>query len=227
MKLFAISDLHLPFGANKPMDIFGGWDNYTERLKNNWQKIVNKEDTVIIPGDFSWTVKLEDSYPDFEFLHNLNGNKILLKGNHDYWWSTASKINNFLSENDFDDIKILHNSAVRVGDFSVCGTRGWVYDGTGEFDKKVILRECGRLETSIKQGIELGGTLKVFLHYPFCYGDYVCDEIFEILKKYEIKEVYFGHIHGGGRNNIITEYKGITLYPLSCDLINFVPKLIL
>ena len=227
LKLFAISDLHLPFGADKPMDIFSGWDNYTERLKSNWQKIVSAEDTVVLPGDFSWTLKIEDALPDFEFLNSLNGNKILLKGNHDFWWTTANKINCFLSENNFDNIKILHNNAYKVGDFAVCGTRGWVYDGTSKFDEKVILRECGRLETSVKSALELGGEIKCFLHYPFVYGDYVCEEILNVLKKYGIKDIYFGHIHGSGRVSIRNEYDGIRLHCISCDLIKFVPMLII
>ncbi|MCQ2451200.1 MAG: metallophosphoesterase [Clostridia bacterium] len=226
MRLFAISDLHLPFGEDKPMDIFGGWDNYTERLLSNWQKIVSKDDTVVIPGDLSWTVKLDDALPDFEFLHKLNGQKIILKGNHDYWWSTANKINTFLNENNFDDIKILHNNSISVDKFAVCGTRGWVYDGTGEFDEKVVLREAGRLETSIKMGIELGGELKVFLHYPFAYGDYVCKEIFDVLKKYDIKKVYYGHIHGAGKYKLVCEYEGISLQNISSDLVGFVPQII-
>ncbi|MCQ2454839.1 MAG: metallophosphoesterase [Clostridia bacterium] len=227
LKIFAISDLHLPFGADKPMDIFGGWNDYTKKLKENWQKIISNDDTVIIPGDFSWTLKLEDALPDFDFLHSLNGNKILIKGNHDYWWTTANKINCFLAEHNFDDIKILFNNAYKVGKYAVCGTRGWVYDGTSELDEKVLLRECGRLETSVKSALELGGELKCFLHYPFVYGDYVCEEIYEILNKYGIKEVYFGHIHGIGRFNIVGEYKGIKLTCLSSDLIDFVPKLII
>ncbi len=226
MRLFAISDLHLPFGEDKPMDIFGGWDNYTERLLSNWQKIVSNDDTVVIPGDLSWTVKLDDALPDFEFLHKLNGKKIILKGNHDYWWSTANKINTFLNENNFDDIKILHNNSISVDKFAVCGTRGWVYDGTGEFDEKVVLREAGRLETSIKMGIELGGELKVFLHYPFAYGDYVCKEIFDVLKKYDIKKVYYGHIHGAGKYKLVGEYEGISLQNISSDLVGFVPQII-
>ncbi len=226
MKLFAISDLHLPFGADKPMDIFGGWDNYTKRLQNNWQKIVEAEDTVIIPGDLSWAMKLSEALPDFEFLNNLNGNKIILKGNHDYWWSTASKINAFLGENKLDTVKILHNNAYKVGKYAICGSRGWVYDGTSEFDEKVILRECGRIEASLKSALELGGEIKLFLHYPFAYGDYVCKEIYELLKKYGVKDVYFGHIHGSGRNKILKEYGGIKLHTLSCDLIDFVPRLI-
>ncbi len=227
MKLFAISDLHLPFGSNKPMDIFSGWTDYTKKLQNNWQKIVSNEDTVIVPGDFSWALKLEDTLPDFEYLNKLNGNKILLKGNHDFWWSTASKINSFLSENNFENIKILHNNAYKVGDFAVCGTRGWVYDGKSDFDEKVVLRECGRLETSINSALSIGCEIKCFMHYPFVYGDYVCEEILAVLKKYEIKDIYFGHIHGSGRGNIKAEYDGIKLHCLSCDLVNFVPMLII
>ncbi len=227
MRLFAISDLHLPFGADKPMNIFNGWDNYTERLKENWQKIVTDDDVVVIPGDFSWTINIEDAIPDFKFLHNLKGKKILLKGNHDFWWSTATKINNFLKENNFDDIYILHNNSYNCGDFTVCGTRGWVYDGAGDFDEKVIARECGRLETSIKSGLENENDIKVFLHYPFAYGDFVCKEILEVLRRYGIKEVYFGHIHGKGKTKIVNAYEEIKLINVSCDLIDFVPKLIL
>lgn len=227
MKLFAISDLHLPFGADKPMDIFAGWNNYTERLKENWQKIVSEEDTVIIPGDFSWALKLEDTLPDFEYLNSLNGNKILLKGNHDFWWGTANKINTFLSDNKFENIKILHNNAYKAGDFAICGTRGWVYDGKSEFDEKVISRECGRLETSIKSALGLGGEIKCFLHYPFVYGDFVCQEILNVLKKYDIKDVYFGHIHGRAKGNTITQYDSIKLHCLSCDIVDFVPQLII
>lgn len=224
MRIFSISDLHLPFGVDKPMDIFGGWENYTERLCDNWQNIVAADDTVIIPGDISWALNLSESLPDFEYIHRLNGQKIILKGNHDFWWSTMSKINSFLSENGFDDIKALHNNAYRVGDITICGTRGWVYDGTKEFDEKVILREAGRLETSITEGLKLGGELKVFLHYPFVYGDCLCKEIFDVLKKYDIKDIYFGHIHGQGRDKIVHEYGGIKLYNVSSDLLSFIPK---
>lgn len=227
MRVFAISDLHLPFGADKPMNIFGGWDNYTERLYENWQKIVTEDDTVVIPGDISWTLKLEDSLPDFRFIHSMNGRKIILKGNHDFWWSTVSKINAFLATNGFDDISVLHNNAYKAGDTVICGTRGWVYDGTTEFDEKVISREAGRLEKSITEGLSLGKNIKVFLHYPFVYGESLCEPIYDILKKYEIKDIYFGHIHGNGQSKIITEYDGIMLHNVSCDLVSFVPQLVI
>lgn len=208
------------------MDIFGGWSNYTEKLKTNWDNIIEQDDIVVIPGDLSWVLKPEDVIPDLAFLHNLKGVKILLKGNHDYWWTTYTKMVTLLDNNNFDDIKILHNNAYKFGDFVICGTRGWLYDKTTEFDKKVILRECGRLEKSIADGQKLGRNIKVFLHYPFAYGEFVCEEIYDILKKYGITEVYYGHIHGQGRANLVSEYKGIKQVNISCDLIDFVPKLI-
>ena len=226
MRVFAISDLHLPFGKDKPMDIFSGWENYTERLYNNWQNIVSKEDTVVLPGDLSWTLKLEDALPDFDFLHKLNGKKILIKGNHDYWWSTVKKIETFFTDNGLNDISVLHNNAYKVDDAVICGTRGWVYDGTSQFDEKVVLREAARLEKSIQSGLNIGDNLKVFLHYPFVYGDYVCEEIYRVLKKYSIKDTYFGHIHGYGKTKIVTEYDGIKLHNVSSDLVSFVPQIV-
>lgn len=223
MNLFTISDLHLPLGANKPMDIFGGWDNYVERLEKNWKKLVNDEDTVVIGGDISWATSLQEAKPDFEFINALPGNKIILKGNHDYWWGTANKINEFLTENKFDTIKILHNNCYSDGKIAICGTRGWIYDGTGTHDQKVILREAGRLETSIKLAKDLGVEPIVFLHYPPAYAEFTCDEILAVLQKYEIKSVYYGHIHGKGIYNIINEYHGIKLKLTACDGIDFTP----
>lgn len=223
MNLFTISDLHLPLGANKPMDIFGGWDNYVERLEKNWKKLVNDEDTVVIGGDISWATSLQEAKPDFEFINALPGNKIILKGNHDYWWGTANKINEFLTENKFDTIKILHNNCYSDGKIAICGTRGWIYDGTGTHDQKVILREAGRLETSIKLAKDLGVEPIVFLHYPPAYAEFTCDEILSVLHKYEIKNVYYGHIHGKGIYNIIDEYHGIKLKLTACDGIDFTP----
>ena len=223
MNLFTISDLHLPLGADKPMDIFGGWDNYVERIATNWKKLVNKDDTVVIGGDISWAISLRQAKPDFEFINSLPGQKIILKGNHDYWWGTANKINGFLAENKFETIKILHNNCYSDGNIAICGTRGWIYDGTGERDQKVILREASRLETSIKFAVEAGVTPIVFLHYPPAFADYVCDEIIDVLQKYEIKQVYYGHIHGKGIYNIVNEYESIKLKLTSCDGVDFTP----
>ncbi len=223
MNLFAIADLHLPLGANKPMDIFGGWENYVERIEKNWKKLVNINDTVVIGGDISWAISLNEAKRDFDFINRLPGQKIILKGNHDYWWGTANKINEFLHDNNFDTIKILHNNSYSDGNIAICGTRGWIYDGTGEHDQKVILREASRLETSIKSALENGVTPIVFLHYPPVYAEYICSEILEILKKYNIKTVYYGHIHGKGILNTISQYDDIKLKLIAADAVQFTP----
>ena len=223
MKLFAIADLHLPLGVNKPMDIFGGWDNYVERIEKNWKKLVDENDTVVIGGDISWGSSLSESIPDFDFINRLPGKKIILKGNHDYWWGTANKINEFLKENKFDTINILHNNCYSDGNIAICGTRGWIYDGTGEKDLKVIAREASRLETSIKQAVDNSLKPIVFLHYPPAYADFVCDEIVSVLKKYDINNVYYGHIHGKGIYNVVSEYDDIKLKLIAADGVEFTP----
>ena len=226
MNLFTIADLHLPLGSNKPMDIFGGWDNYVERIEKNWKKLVNDDDTVVIGGDVSWGISLAESKPDFQFINSLPGKKIILKGNHDYWWSTANKINEFLCENKFGTISILHNNCYSDGNIAICGTRGWIYDGTGEHDQKVILREASRLETSIKQAINNNLKPIVFLHYPPVYAECVCEEILEVLKKYDIDTVYYGHIHGKGIYNIVPEFEGIKLKHVAADGVDFTPQFV-
>ena len=135
MSLFAIADTHLSFGTDKPMDIFGGWSDYTERLGKNWRAVVSDDDTVVIAGDISWAMKLEEAKADFSFLDSLTGKKLIIKGNHDYWWQTKKKLDLFLTENGFDTIEILFNNAYRVGDFTVCGSRGWFYDAQTSADK--------------------------------------------------------------------------------------------
>ena len=224
MSLYAISDLHLSLAADKPMDVFRGWEDYQNRIEKNWRRIVKAEDTVVIPGDISWAMTLPEAVADFSFLNSLPGKKIILKGNHDLWWSTAKKLNTFLEENKFDTISFVFNSAAVVEDFAVCGTRGWFYDLGAE--DKVVLREAGRLETSIKAAIETGKRPVVFTHYPPVYGEWVCKEIFDVIKKYEITRVYHGHIHGSGFNNAKSSYDGVEFKLLSADCIDFCPMLI-
>ncbi len=221
MSIFGISDLHLSFGTNKPMDIFRGWDNHTSRLFANWNRLVDKNDTVIIPGDLSWALKLEETKKDFEFLKSLNGKKILLKGNHDLWWSTAKKINTFFAENNITDSEILFNNCVIAEGYAIAGTRGWFYDNSGS--KKVLLREAGRLEASLKSAEETGLPILVFLHYPPVYADFVCREILDVLKNHNVTNVYHGHIHGAGFNNAVKEFEGINFHLISCDCIDFTP----
>ncbi len=225
MALYAISDLHLSLAADKPMDVFRGWNDYVNRIRANWTRIVKDEDTVVIPGDISWALQLPDAKEDFAFINSLPGKKIILKGNHDLWWSTAKKLNTFLEENQFDTISFVFNNTVVAEGRAICGTRGWFYDLGSE--DKVVLREAGRLETSIKAALDTGLEPVVFTHYPPVYGDWVCEEIFSVIKKYGIKRVWHGHIHGSGFHNAKSEYDGVEFKLLSADCVDFSPVLIL
>ena len=224
MSIFTISDLHLSFGSDKPMNIFRGWDNHTERLMANWNRLVGPQDTVVLPGDFSWALKLEETKPDFEFLKKLNGKKIILKGNHDLWWSTVKKLKDFFSQNEISDVEILFNNTIIVENHSIAGTRGWFYDDRA--DKKIVAREVGRLEKSLDEAEKTGLPILVFLHYPPVYGNEVCKEIFDVLKNHNIKTVYHGHIHGAGFNNAVKSYDGVEFKLISCDCIDFTPYFI-
>ena len=154
--LYAIADLHLSLGTNKPMDVFHGWQDYVERLEKNWKLIVKDEDTVVIAGDISWAMRINNAYSDFKFIDELPGQKVILKGNHDYWWSTKNKVINYLHDNGFNSISILFNSSYVVPPFAICGTRGWSYDCSSSDDIKVLNREVGRLRLSIEKGVETG-----------------------------------------------------------------------
>lgn len=226
MSIFAIGDPHLSFGTDKPMDIFHGWDNYVERLKNNWEAVVNESDIVVLPGDISWAMSLEEAYKDLSFLNSLPGKKIIMKGNHDYWWNTKKKMDAFLYEKSLDTVSILHNNAYRFGDFTICGSRGWFFDSK-ESEQKVILREAGRLRMSIESGLKLGGELIVFLHYPPITLLQRCEEIMSVLKEYQIKRCFYGHLHGGSAYNAFTNNaEGIDFRLVSADFLKFCPALI-
>ena len=228
MSLFAIADLHLSLGTDKPMDIFGGWSDYVTKLETNWQNKVRPEDTVVIPGDISWGMNFEQSKKDFEFINKLNGRKIISKGNHDYWWSTKTKMDVFLKNNSLDSISILFNNSYVVDDYAICGTRGWFLENESQNDIKVLNREVGRLEMSIQSAIKTGKEPIVFLHYPPVYGTTKCDEIFNVLLKYDIKKCYYGHLHGkkNMRFAIEGEYEGIDFKLISCDRLSFMPILV-
>ncbi|MBO5746096.1 MAG: metallophosphoesterase [Clostridia bacterium] len=222
MSLYTISDLHLSLSADKPMDVFYGWDNYMNRLEANWKRVVTNDDTVIIPGDISWALKLEDTLEDLKFIDALPGQKILIKGNHDLWWSTMAKIKAFFEENKIKTIQCLFNSCIEVEGVGITGSRGWFFDKP-EAEKKVILREAGRLETSLKAAEEKNLKPLVFLHYPPVYEDSKCDEIMDVLKAHNITTVYHGHIHGSGLHRSVTECDGIKFKLVSCDCIDFTP----
>lgn len=227
MAVYAIGDTHLSFGSDKPMNIFKGWDDYVLRLEKKWQNLVNENDTVIINGDVSWGMSLEESKKDFEFLNGLNGTKILMKGNHDYWWNTARKMESFFAENGFDALKILHNNAYRAGDISIAGTRGWFFDAEKDNADKVMSRECARLQRSIDAARELGGETVVFLHYPPVSISRDCEPILSVLTDNGIKRCYYGHLHGGAaRLGVNGEKYGISFRLVSADFLGFCPYLI-
>ncbi len=227
MSVFAIGDLHLSFSTDKPMDVFRGWDDYVTRLEYNWNRVVEPEDTVIIPGDISWAMSLEEAKPDFEFLNSLNGKKYILKGNHDYWWNTMNKMQGFLADGDFDTVNIIHNNAFLIEGRAVAGTRGWFYDDKSEDDKKVILREAGRLRASLTAAKALSDDVVAFLHYPPISATQRCEELLSVLKEFEIKNCYFGHLHGYvAPENSYIEDDGISFTLVSADRLEFCPKFI-
>lgn len=227
MSLFVIGDTHLSLSVDKPMDVFKGWTDYTDRLKNNWNRVVSPEDSVVIPGDISWAMNFDEAVKDFSFLNSLNGKKYILKGNHDYWWNTMSKMNGFLEDNGFDTVKIIHNNAYSVEGFALAGSRGWFYDDTAEADKKVILREAGRLRASLRAASELGGELVAFLHYPPISSVQRCDEILSVLEEFSVKRCYFGHLHGFvPPENTKIEWNGTVFSLVSADYLDFCPRLI-
>lgn len=228
MAVYAISDLHLSFNTDKSMDVFPGWYDYTNKIKQNWESTVKNEDFVVIPGDISWAMRLNEAKKDFEFINNLPGKKILIKGNHDYWWSTSKKINDFLQENNFNTISIIFNSAIKADNICICGTRGWMYNSDEPEDEKILNREVERLRRSLDFAKAFENEKVVFLHYPPVYNFQESEEIINLLIERNIKKCYYGHIHGSGAKKGIIEgkYKGIDFKLVSCDYINFKPLLI-
>ncbi len=207
------------------MDIFKGWDNYTERIEKNWRLSVRPDDVVVIPGDVSWALKLEETLEDFKFLESLPGKKVIIKGNHDLWWNSITKMKNFLKENNIETISFVHNSAHPVGDYAICGSRGWFYENEGH-SQKIIAREAGRLEASISAAEALGLKPLVFMHYPPAWSLEICFELIQVLKRHKIDEVWHGHIHGHPRELSDYSAEGIKFHLVSCDCLRFSPRLI-
>ena len=225
--IFAIADTHLSFGSSKPMDIFPGWDNHARRLEQNWRRVVGEDDTVVLPGDISWAKTLEAALPDFQFLHSLPGTKIILKGNHDYWFTTRRKIEDFWAAHGLTSLQLLHNNAILVEGIAICGSRGWFFDSDEPADAKVLAREAGRLRTSIQAGKQLSEQLCVFLHYPPVTQDRVCEEINSVLIEEQVSRCYYGHMHG---NSIKWAFRGtrdgVKYDLISADALGFTPKLV-
>lgn len=224
MALYAIGDLHLCLGAPKPMDVFGGnWVGYMDKLTEGFSELT-PDDTIVLLGDLSWALGLDQAKEDFAWINAIPGKKIILKGNHDYWWSTVSKFQQFCIQNDFSDMHILNNNHFVYDDWAICGTRGWFYEEQrcGEHDEKVFKRELLRLEASLR---EAGDRRKlVFLHYPPKYKGYECEEILSLFDKYQVCRCYYGHLHGPSHGLALEGLWGGVEYKLvSSDYLNFKP----
>lgn len=232
MSIYVIGDLHLSFSADKPMDIFGmNWENHAEKIRENWINKVKENDTVILPGDFSWATYLEETYKDFEFLNSLPGKKILSKGNHDYWWTTVTSMRKFLKENNFENIDFLYNNAFLIEDKIITGTRGWLNAWKSQENYKILKRENERLKISINKGIsEFGNDKEIitFIHYPPFYKEAIIPEEIDFsktLKNYNIEKCYYAHLHGESHKDAVEgiingiEYKLISSDYLKFDLL--------
>lgn len=227
MALYTIADPHLSLSVDKPMDIFGGWEDYHSRLAENWRNTVKDTDVVVLPGDISWAMSLEEALKDFQYLNSLPGQKYLLKGNHDYWWTTVTKLEKFFSEHGLTTLNIIHNNAAPFGDYAICGTRGWLIEGNDSNDDKIVAREAQRLEVSIQAALTMGKTPLVFLHYPVLFGDGLSGKLIDVLLRYDVKECYYGHLHGNAcRIAMQGNYLGIDFKLVSADYLKFTPLLI-
>jgi len=227
LAIYVIGDLHLSFGTDKPMDIFGSnWENHPERLKHGFSEI-RDEDTVILAGDLSWGISLQEALEDFRFIANLPGKKLIVKGNHDYWWETVGKTNRFFDENGISGIGFLHNGAVLAEGIALCGTRGWFFEEErNEHSEKIYKRELGRLEASLKAGKALGAEqLVAVLHYPpICVG-FDCVEMTDLLSDYGVSHCYYGHLHGASYQYAFRGvHKGVNYHLISADFLDFVPE---
>ncbi len=227
MALYAIGDTHLSLGADKPMDVFGGaWAGYQEKLTQGLS-VLRPEDTLVIAGDVSWGMSLEESEADFAFLDAFPGTKLLLKGNHDYWWNTAAKMERFFAEKGFSSLRILHNNCHYYGDVALCGTRGWFYEEekAGQ-NQKVLNRELIRLEASLKAAGE--AEKLCFLHYPPFYTGYRCEPILALLERYQVKACYYGHLHGASHRLALQGKQGsVEYHMISADYLKFTPEKVL
>lgn len=228
MSIFAISDLHLSFNTEKPMDVFGKkWESYVEKLKKNWNSAVTADDYVIVPGDISWATYLDETSKDFEYINSLNGKKIILKGNHDFWWTTVSKMNKYMLENSFEKIFFIQNNAYLAGDVAVCGTRGWVLanEGSSELNKKIFEREKLRLILSLEEAKKRNPKeIIAAMHYPPVEKENPNRDFINIMKEFNVKKCIYGHLHAQSQKNaVVGEVDGVDLKLVSCDYLDFMP----
>lgn len=236
MSLFSIADLHLSAYREKPMDKFGSrWRDHTTKLCNRWRAVVDESDTVIIPGDISWAMNLEEAREDFRLINSLPGKKLIGKGNHDFWWTTVTKMKDFMVAEGFDTIDFLYNNATVVEDYIICGTRGWyvekrLQNTTEEVDyDKIVAREVLRLKMSLDAAVALkaehGGEILSYMHFPPVFGSFVCRELVDTLKEYGVRHCYFGHIHGSYAVPRSVEFEGVNFTLISADFLDFIPMI--
>ena len=222
MAIFAIGDLHLSTGCNKPMDIFSGWQDYVGRITSDWRSRVDVQDTVVIAGDISWGMNFKEAKSDFELLHSLPGRKILMKGNHDYWWNSRKKMEEFFDQNGLTSLTILHNSCVAAEGVALCGTRGWMLEEECLHDRTVAAREEGRLRASLEAAKKLELAPVAFLHYPPLFADSVSGGMIDLLREYGVKRCFYGHLHGAACPQAFEgEYLGIEFSLISADHLKF------
>lgn len=223
MNIYGISDLHLSFSNPKPMDIFGdNWVNHWDKIKSDWMKNVREDDIILIPGDISWALKLEEALIDINEISRLPGRKVLLEGNHDYWWQSASKVRNSLPAN----MEIIQNDFYDAGYFYICGSRGWMLPGDERFkekDLKIYNRELIRLNLSLSSvPSTLGKQIIVMMHFPPFNEKWEPSEFIDIMKKYNVSKCIYGHLHGESTKNVFEgNFQGIEFFMVSCDHLNF------
>lgn len=238
MALYVIADLHLSLGSgvDKPMDRFGSrWIEHTAKLRTRWSRLIREDDVVVLPGDFSWGMSLDETAEDFRFLESLPGRKILSKGNHDFWWTSAAKMRAFLDSIGVHSVEFLHNNAFSVGNFLLAGTRGWFLEEKQQnviFPtdyEKLIKREVIRLEQSIREAEKLrtgNEELLVFLHFPPVYGSFLCQPLVDVMTNHGVRRCYYGHIHGRYQADAVVRYNGVAFELVSADFLDFVPRFI-
>ncbi|MBQ8080806.1 MAG: metallophosphoesterase [Clostridia bacterium] len=221
MKVYAIGDLHLQGGDDKPMNVFGPqWEGHFEKISSDWRKQVTEKDAVLVPGDISWAMQLKDALPDLEMIAALPGIKVLLRGNHDYWWPGIGRLRSALPAG----MLAIQNDAARIGPITVCGTRGWTIPGqqAAPEDQKIYSREVMRLRLSLEQAARLGGELIGMTHYPPVTEDGTETEMSRLFSEYGVGTVVYGHLHGAsGRSAFQGRLNGVQYYCVSCDQIHF------
>jgi len=224
MALYAIGDLHLSVAAKKPMDIFDGWQDHAEKLIENWERKIRPQDTVVLAGDISWGMDLAQAVPDFRLLHNLPGRKIILKGNHDYWWTSLTKMTETLENHELSSLSFLHNNSYFAEGVHICGSRGWMFENGQPHNEKIVRREAMRIEVSLKSRSSQRGETILFLHYPPTYAGQTLEAFFELMQKYGVVRCCYGHVHGQGQRHAVRGlYRDIELTMIASDYLGFDP----